>query len=134
MAENCRFVSSVNPTFIYDGTTDKYDWKGIVPISELPSIYNPSTNFLATANNKLVNDFKYHISNIWEPSSRSERILALLTAKEKHSVEDYKKYQMDITSPYAEKIVKHILNSFEGVKVVDANLNFYSSNVQTMGL
>ena len=115
--------SSINPTFIYDGTTDKYDWKGVVPINELPSIFNPPTNFLATANNKLVKDFKYHISNIWEPSSRSERILTLLTAKEKHSVEDYKKYQMDITSPYAEKIVKHILNSFEGIKVVDANLN-----------
>jgi penicillin amidase len=115
--------SSINPTFIYDGTTDKYDWKGVVPINELPSIFNPPTNFLATANNKLVKDFKYHISNIWEPSSRSERILALLTATEKHSVEDYKKYQMDITSPYAEKIVKHILNSFEGIKVVDANLN-----------
>jgi len=115
--------NSVSPTFIYDGTTDKYDWKGIVPINELPSILNPPTNFLATANNKLVKDFKYHISNIWEPSSRSERILTLLTAKEKHSVEDYKKYQMDITSPYAEKIVKHILNSFEGIKVIDANLN-----------
>ncbi len=113
----------VNPTFIYDGTTDKYDWKGIVPFNELPSIFNPPTNFLATANNKLVKDFKHHISNIWEPSSRSERILTLLTAKEKHSVEDYKKYQMDITSPYAEKIVKHILKSFEGIKVVDANLN-----------
>jgi len=115
--------NSVNPTFIYDGTTDKYDWKGIVPINELPSIFNPPTNFLATANNKLVKDFKYHISNIWEPSSRSERILTLLTAKERHSVEEYKKYQMDITSPYAEKIVKHILSSFEGIKVVDANLN-----------
>jgi len=115
--------SSVSSTFIYDGTTDKYDWKGIVPINELPSILNPSTNFLATANNKLVKDFKYHISNIWEPSSRSERINYLLTLKEKHSVEDYKKYQMDITSPYAKKIVKHILSSFEGIKVVDANLN-----------
>ena len=89
----------------------------------MPSIFNPATNFIATANNKLVKDFKYHISNIWEPSSRSERILALLTAKEKHSEDDYKKYQMDITSPYAEKIVKHILDSFENIKVVDANLN-----------
>jgi penicillin amidase len=30
---------------------------------------------------------------------------------------------MDITSPYAEKVVKHILASFENVKVVDANLS-----------
>jgi penicillin G amidase len=115
--------SSVSPTFIYDGTTDKYDWRGIVPTNELPSIFNPAANFLATANNKLVKDFKYHISNVWEPSSRSERINTLLTAKEKHSVEDYKKYQIDITSPYAAKIIKQLLNAFEGIKVVDANLN-----------
>jgi penicillin amidase len=115
--------NSVNPTFIYDGTTDRYDWKGIVPINELPSVFNPPTNFLATANNKLVKDFKYHISNIWEPSSRSERINTLLSSKEKHSVEDYMRYQLDITSPYAEKIVRYILNAFEGIKVVDENLN-----------
>lgn len=115
--------SSVSPTFIYDGTTDKYDWKGFVPMNEVPSFLNPPANFIATANNKVIKDFKYHISNIWEPSSRSERINYLLAAKEKHSVEDFRKYQMDITSPYAEKIVKHILNSFEGVKIVDANLN-----------
>lgn len=115
--------NSISPTFIYDGTTDKYDWKGIVPISEVPSFLNPSANYIATANNKVVKDFKYHISNIWEPSSRSERINYLLTSKEKHSIKDYKKFQMDITSPYAEKIVKHILNSFEGIRIVDANLN-----------
>ncbi len=115
--------NSVSPTFIYDGTTDQFDWKGIVPMNELPVIFNPSTNYLATANNKLVKDFKYHISNIWEPSSRSERIQTLLTSKEKHSVGDYKKYQMDITSPYAEKVVKHLLEAFNGIKVIDENLN-----------
>jgi penicillin amidase len=115
--------SSISPTFIYDGTSDKYDWKGFVPLNELPSVFNPSTNFLATANNKLVKDFKYHISNIWEPSSRSERIQTLLTSKEKHSVDDYKKYQMDITSPYAEKVIKHLLKAFDGIKVIDENLN-----------
>ncbi len=115
--------NSVNPTFIYDGTTDMYDWQGFVQFEELPFIFNPSSNFLATANNKVVKDFKYHISNIWEPSSRSERIHTLLTSKEKHSIEDYKNYQMDITSPYAERVVKYILESFEGIKVVDVNLN-----------
>ncbi|NWF88295.1 MAG: penicillin acylase family protein [Ignavibacteriaceae bacterium] len=121
--------NNISPTFIYDGTTDKYDWKGIVPINELPSVYNPSTNFLATANNKLVKDFKYHISNIWEPSSRSERINFLLNSKEKHNIDDYKKYQMDVTSPYAEKVVKYILSAFEDIKILDANL---SSTIQML--
>jgi penicillin amidase len=111
-----------SPTFIYDGTTDKYDWKGYVPASELPSLYNPPQNYIASANNKTVKDFKYHISNLWEPSSRIERITRLLNSKNKLSVEDYEKMQMDQVSPYAEKITSYILNAFKNKKVTDHNL------------
>ncbi|HVO74486.1 MAG TPA: penicillin acylase family protein [Ignavibacteriaceae bacterium] len=111
-----------NPTFIYDGTTSKYDWKGYVPSDELPELFNPPANYIATANNKVVKEFKYHISNLWEPSSRIERITQLLTSKKKNSVEDYKKYQNDFVSPYAKEITKYILSSFEGKKITDKNL------------
>jgi len=115
--------SNNSPTFIYDGTTDKYDWKGYVPASELPSLYNPPQNYIASANNKTVKDFKYHISNLWEPSSRIERITNLLNSKNKLSVEDYEKMQMDQVSPYAEIITGYILNAFKNKKVTDHNLN-----------
>ena len=72
---------------------------------------------------KLLKDFKYHISNLWEPSSRIDRIRELLTSKQKQSVNDFKKYQMDQVSPYARTIVPYILKSFEGIKVKDKNLN-----------
>ena len=110
------------PTFIYDGTTDKYDWKGFVPPSELPSLFNPPQHYIASANNKTVKEFKYHISNLWEPSSRIERITRLLTSKEKHSVSDYEKYQLDQVSPYAQKITAYILNAFKDKKITDQNL------------
>jgi len=113
---------SINPTFIYDGNTNKYDWKGYVSADELPRLFNPPSNYIATANNKVVKEFKNHISNLWEPSSRIERITQLLTSQKKHSVNDYKKYQNDFVSPYAEKITKNILDSFKGVKITDKNL------------
>src|SRR5690606_18556972 len=81
-------------SFIFDGSTDKYDWKGYVPRSEIPEIFNPPQQFIATANNKVLKNFKYHISNLWEPSSRVERITQLLTSKKKHTADDFKKYQM----------------------------------------
>jgi len=114
--------TSNSPTFIYDGSTDANDWKGFVPVNELPVIYNPPQNFLASANNKTVKEFKYHISNLWEPSSRIERINQLLTSKDKHSVDDYKKYQMDFVSPYAEKMTDYILNAFKDKIIKDQNL------------
>ena len=109
-------------TFVFDGSTSKNDWKGFVPRNELPYLFNPSTNYIATANNKVIKDFKYHITNLWEPSSRIERITELLQSKSKHSVEDYMNYQEDIFSPYAKSIVPYILFAFQDVEVKDENL------------
>ena len=111
-----------SPTMVYDGTTSLNDWRGFIPYEEMPKLFNPSENFIATANNKVDKNFPYHISNIWEPSSRIERIRELLTSKEKHSVNDFKKYQTDVISPYARIITRHILNAFEGVNIRDNNL------------
>ncbi len=115
--------NSNNPTLVFDGTTSENDWKGFVPQQDIPNILNPNENFIASANNKTLKDFKYHISNLWEPSSRIDRIRELLTYKEKHSANDFKDYQMDNNSPYARTIVSYLLTSFDGIKVKDKNLN-----------
>lgn len=114
---------SNNPTLVFDGTTSENDWKGFVPTDEIPFILNPPENFIASANNKAIKNFKYHISNLWEPSSRIDRIRELLTSKQKLSVIDFKKFQMDQVSPYARTITQYILKAFEGVKVKDKNLS-----------
>ncbi len=113
---------SNNPTLIFDGTTSENDWLGYVSYNELPQMINPPQNFIATANNKVIKSFKYHISNLWEPSSRIDRILELLQSKDIHSSEDFKKYQMDIKSSYAAQITRYIINAFKGVKIQDNNL------------
>ena len=113
---------NVNPTFVYDGTKSENDWNGFVPYWRMPKLYNPDKNFIASANNKTINNFEYHISNLWEPSSRIERITEMLTSKEKHSVSDFQNYQNDFYSPYAEEIVNEILSAFDSVKINDSNL------------
>ena len=114
--------NSTSSTFVLDGTTDKYDWKGFVPQNNIPTLFNPAQNFIATANNKTLKNFNYYISNLWEPSSRIERITQLLNSKEKLSVNDYKKFQMDFVSPYAKGITKYIIAAFKDVKITDKNL------------
>jgi len=114
--------STNTTTFLFDGSDSKNDWKGFVPRSELPYLFNPTANYIATANNKVVKDFKYHITNLWEPSSRIEKITELLQTKSKHSVEDYMNYQSDIYSPYAKTIVPYILDAFKDAEVKDKNL------------
>ncbi len=114
--------SDNSPTMVYDGTTTEHDWKGFVPYSKMPKLFNPSQNYIASANNKTIKDFPYHISNLWEPASRIKRITEFLTSKETHSIEDFKKYQMDFYSFYAKDITKYIVEAFGEDEIDDQNL------------
>jgi penicillin amidase len=114
--------NSAGATFVFDGSTDKYDWKGYISQDQIPTLFNPTRDFIASANNKTLKDFKYYISNLWEPTSRIDRIDELLTGKKQQSVSDFQKYQMDFVSPYAKEITKYILDAFQNVKVINNNL------------
>lgn len=109
-------------TFAFDGSTSQFDWDGFIGKKELPTLFNPDENYIASANNKTAKDFKYHITNLWGPHSRIDRITDLLNSQEKHSIQDFMKYQVDITSPYAVLIVGYILRAFEGINIKDDNL------------
>ncbi len=114
--------SSTASTIISDGTKSENDWKGFVPNEEMAVVFNPPENFFATANNNLFPNFKYHISNLWEPSSRIDRINFLLKNKDKLSVQDFQNYQMDQSSEYAKQIVPFILEAFNDVNIKDKNM------------
>jgi len=109
-------------TFSFDGSTSQFDWNGLIDREELPILFNPAENYIASANNKTVKDFKYHITNLWGPHSRIDRITQLLNSQKKYSANDFMKYQVDITSPYAVLIIDYILKAFEGINVKDDNL------------
>ncbi|MGE5500190.1 MAG: penicillin acylase family protein, partial [Syntrophothermus sp.] len=111
-----------SPTFVFNGTSSANDWKGYVPFESMPSVFNPAENYIASANNKTVKDFPYHLSNLWEPPSRIERIHELLGGKEKHSVKDFQHYQNDFISPYARELTGYITGAFENIKIKDPNL------------
>ncbi|MHC1738647.1 MAG: penicillin acylase family protein [Ignavibacteriaceae bacterium] len=113
---------NVSPSFIYDGNSTEGDWKGFVPYEDMPKLYNPSSGYVASANNKTVAGFGYHISNLWEPPSRIERIHELMKGKSKHSPEDFMAYQYDVLSPLAREVTGYILNAFKDIKVKDDNL------------
>jgi len=88
------------------GWTGEYEWTGYIPFDELPSAFNPSTHFFATANNKVVDDdYPYLITHDWLPAYRVRRIVQMLTAKEKLSVDDFKRMQADVYSLQARELI-----------------------------
>lgn len=114
--------NNTNPMIFSDGANSQSDWQGFVRYDEMPRLFNPAKNFIATANNLTSRSFKYYIGNLWEPSSRIERIEELLVSKNKHTADDFVQYQTDLHSPFAKKVVPHILSAFKDVSVKDDNL------------
>jgi penicillin amidase len=92
------------------GWTGEYDWKGFVPFDELPSVLNPPTHYVATANNKIVDDdYPHFLGAEYLDGYRIRRIVDLLEAREKHSLEDFRSIQGDIYSIPGSELAQHLL-------------------------
>ena len=93
------------------GDDPNYDWSGIVPFTEMPFLLNPKKGYIATANNKTIDDtFPYYISGLWADPSRAQQIVARLDTMEKATVDEMKSIQLDYTSLFAKEITPHLLS------------------------
>jgi penicillin amidase len=91
------------------GWTGEYEWVGYIPFDELPSAFNPPTHLIATANNKIVHeDYPYLITHDWFPSHRARRIVQMLTAREKLSLQDFAEMHADVYSPWAGELAPFV--------------------------
>ena len=82
---------------LLDGATDSSAWISRVPFDELPYSYNPDQNYLTSTNQQPADStYPYYQGHNWGPGYRSLRIDALLSAKQKHTVADLKRYQSDV--------------------------------------
>ncbi|PFG06593.1 penicillin amidase [Bacillus sp. es.034] len=88
------------------GWDPDYDWQGFIPFDELPKVINPESGFVATANNKVVDDdYPYHISHHWAQPYRYMRISEYLEGKSDLTIADMKALQMDQKNLHAREFV-----------------------------
>jgi penicillin amidase len=92
------------------GWTGEYEWRGFIPFEELPSVFNPPTGFIATANNKVVpDDYPYHLAYEWAASYRAQRITDLLAADDSITPEDIRDIQAQTYSLPGEALHPYLL-------------------------
>lgn len=105
-----------------EGWTDEYEWERYIPYDELPYSYNPPQGYIATANNAVVGpDYPYLISTDWDPGYRAERIVELIEAQPKISIEYIQQIQGDNLNLGAKDIVPYLLASvFHEAKLAKA--------------
>ncbi len=93
-----------------DGSNNAHEWTGYIPFDKLPSVFNPPSGIIATANSRISPDkYPYSISTQWEAPWRSSRIYKVLESGKKFSAADMLALQSDIYSDvdriFAEKFV-----------------------------
>jgi penicillin amidase len=81
------------------GDDDSHEWTGYVPYDKMPSVYDPPSGIIATANGRVTPDgYPYTVSIEWGSPYRTERIYKLLNTKKKLTPPDMLAIQTDIVS------------------------------------
>ncbi len=97
------------------GWDPDYDWKGFVPFEELPSVYNPESGVIVTANQSVVDaDYAYPLTDDWDYGYRSQRINDLLSeaiAAGPVTGEDMSRIHMDSFHGGAVALVPYLLEA-----------------------
>jgi len=89
------------------GWTDEYDWTGFIPFEGLPSVFNPPTHFVATANNQIVgDDHPHHIDGDWADEYRIGRIVEMLREREKNAIADFQRMHGDVYSVHGRELAE----------------------------
>ncbi|MCS1351076.1 penicillin acylase family protein [Mechercharimyces sp. CAU 1602] len=92
------------------GWTNEYEWKGYIPWDKLPTLLNPDEGFIATANNKVIDDaYSFHISNTWADPYRYQRIAEELRSKNDWTVKENQALQLDSHNLRAKEMVPSLL-------------------------
>ena len=82
-----------------NGSDNSHEWTGYVPFDKLPSVFNPPSGIIATANSRIAPDgYRYSLSTEWEAPWRSERIYRVLESGRKFSAADMLALETDIYS------------------------------------
>ena len=71
------------------GWSGEYEWTGYIPFEEMPRSRNPSTGFLVTANNRIVDeDYPYYIGLDYDGEHRARCIYQALEDLTRATIED----------------------------------------------
>ncbi len=90
------------PYVVKDGADN---WVGWIPFEKNPQIHNPQKGWLGTCNHNTVGkDYPYYYSSHLSPSYRYRRLIQLMEAPGKKSVEDHWHFQRDSMNLMARQI------------------------------
>lgn len=95
------------------GWLPQYDWQGFIPANAEPRIANPPLGYIGTANNNTTpQGYPYVLGYDWDVPYRYDRIMALLAARQRHSVQSLAAIQGDPVDTYALTLIRFLKDAF----------------------
>jgi penicillin amidase len=105
------------------GASGQAEWDGYIPFDELPSIFNPPTNVIVTANqNPFPENYPYRVGGEFAPHYRERQIRRLLAGKATFRPEDMLAIQKDVYSPVIKFIAEQAVAVFDKRKAKNETL------------
>jgi penicillin G amidase len=99
------------------GADDAHNWRGYVPFEKLPSVLDPPSGILATANARITPDeYPYILANNWFGPYRTERIYRALESDQKFKPADMLALQTDIYSDLDHFFADHFVYAIDHTK------------------
>jgi penicillin G amidase len=97
-----------------NGSDNASEWTGYIPFEKLPSIYNPPSGIIATANGRISPEkYPYSISVEWESPWRTDRIYHVLQSGKKFSTADMLSLETDIYSELDRYVADRIVYAID---------------------
>jgi penicillin amidase len=91
------------------GWTGEFEWEDWIPYDELPELVDPDEGHVVTANNRVVDSsYRHHITSDWLDGYRAERIEQLLSERDEHDLDDFRRMQTDLYSIPGDEVVHRL--------------------------
>jgi penicillin G amidase len=100
-----------------NGADDRHEWTGYIPFDKLPSVFDPPSGIIATANSRITPEkYPYSISTEWDPPWRTDRIYRVLESGRKFSPADMLSLQTDVYSAFDRLCAERFVYALDHVK------------------
>ena len=112
-----------------NGSSGNFEWNGYIPFENLPSIYDPASGIVATANQSAFPpDFPYRVNGNFADAWRVDQIRCLLSSKGGLTVSDMLAIEKDVYSAYDQFLARESVAAI-GKKESRDNLVNESANI-----
>src|SRR5262245_59100359 len=92
------------------GWTGAYEWQGYIPFDALPSVFNPASGYVVTANNAVTDPrYPYLLTHDWSYGYRSSRIEQLIRSSGTLDAAAMTRMQLDSHNGMADDLVPYLL-------------------------